>query len=191
MSHSNRECHSDISRSWHGSAYISSRRCLTIMRYRYEIRRYFNSHSLNHVTYFSSLLFSHLSAVIISILRPIPFLRLSQRKNLTVIFVYITVFIVHDGEGVGDRKKEMLKGGSELMYGWIKLSYPTPPSQGPFYSPSIAEIGFSSALCHSIPYRPPFGPINSRSRLNNKNRTMAAAAAAAAAFSVTGAEGRY
>jgi hypothetical protein len=74
----------------------------------------------------------------------------------------------------------------ELMYGWIKLSYPTPPHQGPFYSPSIAEIGFPSALCHSIPRRavprlPPFEPINSRSRLNNKNLAMVPA------FSVTGA----
>jgi hypothetical protein len=141
-----------------------------------------NSQSLNHITYFV------LSSVLNSLYSPnlnfLPYFlspsvaKKTRKTNLTVIFVYITVFIVHDG--VGEAKKGDV-GGFELMYGWIKLSYPTPPPQGPFYSPSIAEIGFSSALCHSTPHRPPFGPINSRSRLNNKNHTMAAA------FSVTGA----
>lgn len=146
-----------------------------------------NMQSVNHITHFSSLLFSRRPIVLISIFCPIPFLDQSQEKrNVTVIFLYIWRYSLCMMEWGNRKKREIWEGGFELMYGWIKLSYPTPPPQGPFYSPSIAEIGFSSALCHSVPHRPPFGPINSRSRLNNKNHAMAAG------FSVTRvAEGRY
>ena len=100
---------------------------------------------------------------------PIPTnIRLSKKKSDHDFCVrrHSTVFILC--VGLGSQKRRSERERFELMYGWIKLSYPTPPHQGPFYSPSIAEIGFSSALCHSIPHRPLFEPINSRSRLNNK-----------------------
>jgi hypothetical protein len=75
-----------------------------------------NSQSLNHITYFV------LSSVLNSLYSPnlnfLPYFlspsvaKKTRKINLTVIFVYITVFIVHDG--VGEAKKGDVGGREGL-----------------------------------------------------------------------------
>jgi len=100
-----------------------------------------------------SPLFSCLSMALITISAQFPLISVSAKKKSDRDFVCTDIrryslCVLGWGTEKGDVRERF-----ELMYGWIKLSYPTPPHQGPFYSPSIAEIGFSSALCHSTPRR--------------------------------------
>ena len=106
---------------------------------------------ITELTALFTSLFSALTSLysLISHFYPIPFLfpalrekeKERNKKKWSVIFVYITVFIVHDGEGVrGENQKKKRVGGlrrkkGELMYGWIKLSYPTPPPPGTLLQP--------------------------------------------------------
>ena len=80
-----------------------------------------------------------------------------ERKKKWMIFVYITVFIVRDCEGVRRENQKKRVGGlrrknGELMYGWIKLSYPIPPSpRDPSTAHQLQKLAFP--LRYAIPHR--------------------------------------